>query len=276
MIDRKHDLPVTRQCEILRLARSTAYYTPEPTSLADLALMRRIDELHLEHPFAGSRMLRDLLRLAGQQVGRKHVRTLMKKMGVEAIYRKPNLSKRYDGHLIYPYLLRDLVINRPNQVWATDITYIPMRRGFVYLIAVIDWYSRRVLSWRLSNTLTTDFCLEAVSEAITRFGTPEIFNTDQGSQFTSSDFTGLLINNGIKISMDGKGCWRDNVFVERLWRSVKYEEVYLKAYDTVTAARDNIGTYLAFYNSRRPHQSLDGKTPDTFYFENLRSMNIAA
>ncbi|MGB9494411.1 MAG: IS3 family transposase [Azonexus sp.] len=276
MIDREHRLPIVRQCEILRLARSTAYYTPEPTSTTDLALMRRIDELHLEHPFAGSRMLRDLLRLEGQQVGRKHVRTLMKKMGVEAIYRKPNLSKRHDGHLVYPYLLRDLAINRPNQVWATDITYIPMRRGFVYLVAVIDWYSRRVLSWRLSNTLTTDFCLEAVSEAIARFGKPEIFNTDQGSQFTSSDFTDLLINNGIKISMDGKGCWRDNVFVERLWKSVKYEEVYLKAYDTVAAARQSLGTYLSFYNTRRPHQSLDGKTPDTFYFENLLPMKIAA
>ncbi len=276
MIDRKHDLPIVRQCEILRLSRSTAYYAPEPTSPSDLALMRRIDELHIEHPFAGSRMLRDLLRLEGQQVGRKHVRTLMKKMGVEAIYRKPNLSKRHDAHLIYPYLLRDLVIDRPNQAWATDITYIPMRRGFVYLIAVIDWYSRRVLSWRLSNTLTTDFCLETVSEAIARFGKPEIFNTDQGSQFTSSDFTGLLKDNGIKISMDGKGCWRDNVFVERLWKSVKYEEVYLKAYDTVAAAREGLGVYLAFYNTRRPHRSLDGKTPDTFYFENLPPMKIAA
>jgi putative transposase len=276
MIDRKHDLPIVRQCEILRLARSTAYYTPEPTSSAELALMRRIDELHLEHPFAGSRMLRDLLRLEGQPVGRKHVRTLMKKMGVEAIYRKPNLSKRHDAHLIYPYRLRDLAIDRPNQVWATDITYIPMRRGFVYLVAVIDWYSRRVLSWRLSNTLTTDFCLEAVSEAMARFGKPEIFNTDQGSQFTSSDFTDLLKNNGIKISMDGKGCWRDNVFVERLWKSVKYEEVYLKAYDTVATARENLGTYLTFYNTRRPHQSLDGKTPDTFYFDNLPPMKIAA
>ncbi len=209
-------------------AESTAYYPPKPTLPSDLALMRRVDELHLEHPFAGSRMLRDLLRLEGQPVGRKHVRTLMKKMGVEALYRKPNLSKRHDAHLIYPYLLRDLAINRPNQVWATDITYIPMRRGFVYLVAVIDWYSRRVLAWRLSNTLTTDFCLEAVSEAMARFGKPEIFNTDQGSQFTSSDFTDLLKNNGIKISMDGKGCWRDNVFIERLWKSVKYEEVYLK------------------------------------------------
>lgn len=276
MIDRSHDLPVVQQCKILRLARSTAYYTPEPDSSVDLALMRRIDELHLEHPFAGSRMLRDLLRLEGHPIGRKHVRTLMRKMGVEALYRKPNLSKRHDAHLIYPYLLRDLAIDRPNQCWATDITYIPIRRGFVYLVAVIDWYSRKVLSWRLSNTLTTDFCLEAVSEAISRFGKPDIFNTDQGSQFTSSDFTSLLKDNGIRISMDGKGCWRDNVFVERLWKSVKYEEVYLKAYDTVADAKTNLGRYLDFYNTRRPHQSLDGKTPDTIYFENLPKEKFAA
>ena len=276
MIDRSHTLPVVRQCRILGLARSTAYYTPEPVSSADLALMRRIDELHLEHPFAGSRMLRDLLRLEGHSIGRKHVRTLMKKMGIEALYRKPNLSKRHDAHLIHPYLLRDLVIDRPNQVWATDITYIPMRRGFVYLVAVIDWCSRKVLSWRLSNTLTTDFCLEAVSEAISRFGKPDIFNTDQGSQFTSSDFTGLLKDNGIRISMDGKGCWRDNVFVERLWKSVKYEEVYLKAYDTVADAKANLGRYLNFYNTRRPHQTLDRKTPDTFYCQNLTKEKFAA
>ncbi len=276
MIDRTHDLPVVQQCKILRLARSTAYYTREPVSFADLALMRRIDELHLEHPFAGSRMLRDLLRLDGHPIGRKRVRTLMRKMGVEALYRKPNLSKRHDAHLIYPYLLRDLVIDRPNQVWATDITYVPMRRGFVYLVAVIDWYSRKVLSWRLSNTLTTDFCLEAVSEAISRSGKPDIFNTDQGSQFTSSDFTRLLKDNGIQISMDGKGCWRDNVFVERLWKSVKYEEVYLKAYDTVADAKANLGRYLNFYNTRRPHQTLDGKTPDTFYCQNLTKEKFAA
>lgn len=200
----------------------------------------------------------------------------MKKMDVADLYRKPNLSKRHDAHLIYPYLLRDLAIIRPNQVWATGVTYIPMRWGFVYLVAVIDWYSRRVLSWRLSNTLTTDFCLEAVSEAMAHFGKPNIFNTDQGSQFTSSDFTDLLKNNGIKISMDGKGCWSDNVFVERLWKSVKYEGVYLKTYDTVAAARDSLGTYLTFYNNCRPHQSLDGKTPDTFYFDILPLMKIAA
>jgi putative transposase len=276
MIDRTHDLSVVRQCQILKLARSTAYYTPQPTSDSDLQLMRRIDELHLEYPFAGSRMLRDMLRREGRQIGRKHVRTLMKKMGIEALYRKPNTSQHHAAHPIYPYLLRNLKIDRSNQVWATDITYIPMRRGFIYLVAVLDWHSRRVLSWRVSNTLTTDFCLDAVREAIVRYGTPEIFNTDQGSQFTSSEFTGLLKEHGIQISMDGKGCWRDNVFVERLWKSVKYEEVYLKAYDSVSAAKVNLGNYLAFYNTRRPHQSLDGKTPDAIYFAGLPQEEIAA
>ena len=258
MIDRTHTLSVVKQCRILRLARSTAYYMPQPTSDSDLQVMRRMDELHLEYPFAGSRMLRDMLRQESQQVGRKRIRTLMRKMGMEAIYRKPNTSQRHARHPVYPYLLRDLKIDRPNQVWATDITYIPMRRGFVYLIAVLDWHSRRVLSWRVSNTMTTDFCLDAVREAIVRYGVPEIFNTDQGSQFTSSEFTGLLKEHGIQISMDGKGCWRDNVFVERLWKSVKYEEVYLKAYDSVSAAKVSLGKYLTFYNTRRPHQSLDG------------------
>jgi putative transposase len=276
MIDRTHDLPVARQCRILELARSTAYYVSRPTSLADLGLMRRIDELHLEYPFAGSRMLRDMLRREGQAVGRKHVGTLMKKMGIEALYRKPNTSRRHAAHPIYPYLLRHLVIDRPNQVWATDITYIPMRRGFVYLAAVMDWHSRRVLAWRVSNTLTTDFCIDAVREAIARHGTPEIFNTDQGSQFTSSDFTDLLKEHGIAISMDGKGCWRDNVFVERLWKSVKYEEVYLKAYDSVSDAKAGLGAYLSFYNTRRPHRTLDGHTPDAIYFANLPQARTAA
>ncbi|MFY9329934.1 MAG: IS3 family transposase [Georgfuchsia sp.] len=276
MIDRNHDLPLVRQCQILDLARSTDYSVPHPTSPEDLALMRRIDELHLEYPFTGARMLRDMLRREGHRIGRKHVGTLMKKMGIEALYRKPNLSKRHSAHPIYPYLLQSLVIDRPNQVWATDITYIPMRRGFVYLVAILDWYSRRVLSWRVSNTLTTDFCLDAVREAIARHGTPEIFNTDQGSQFTSSEFTGLLKEHGIQISMDGKGCWRDNVFVERLWKSVKYEEVYLKAYDSVSIAKASLGTYLNYYNTRRPHQSLDGKTPDAIYFTGLPQERIAA
>lgn len=278
MIDRNHPLPVIRQCRILRLARSTAYYRPQPrpTSAEELALMRRMDELHLEHPFAGARMLRDMLRREGQAVSRKRVGRLMKKMGIEAIYRKPNLSRKHPEHAVYPYLLRNLKIDRPNQAWATDITYIPMSKGFVYLVAIVDWYSRRVLSWRLSNTLTTDFCLDAVREAILRYGTPEIFNTDQGSQFTSSEFTGLLHEHDIQISMDGKGCWRDNVFVERLWKSVKYEEVYLKAYDSASAAKANLGTYFGFYNTRRPHQSLDGKTPDEIYFAALPKERIAA
>ena len=207
MIDRTHELSVVRQCQILELARSTAYYTPKPTSAEDVVLMRRMDELHLEYPFAGSRMLRDLLRNEGQPVGRKRIRRLMKRMDIEALYRRPTTSRRHPAHPIYPYLLRRLSIQRPNHVWATDITYIPMRRGFIYLVAIVDWYSRRVLAWRLSNTLTTDFCIEALQEAIARYGTPEIFNTDQGSQFTSSEFTGQLKANGIRISMDGKGCW---------------------------------------------------------------------
>lgn len=276
MIDRTHNLPVVRQCEILELARSTAYYTPKPTSAEDLALMRRIDELHLEYPFAGSRMLRDLLRNEGQAVGRKRVRRLMRQMGIEALYRKPNTSRRHAAHPIYPYLLRNLSIERPNHVWATDITYIPMRRGFVYLVAIVDWYSRRVLAWRLSNTLTTDFCIEALEEAIIRYGTPEIFNTDQGSQFTSAEFTGALKARCIRISMDGKGCWRDNVFVERLWRTIKYEEVYLKAYDSVSQAKASLGQFITFYNSRRPHQTFAGKTPDMIYFADLPQENLAA
>lgn len=276
MIDRSHKLPIARQCKILSLSRSTAYYRPQEASETDLKLMRRIDELHMEHPFAGSRMLRDMLKAEGHAVGRKHVATLMKRMGIEAIYKKPNTSRRHAAHPVYPYLLRNLEIARPNHVWAADITYIPMKRGFVYLFAVMDWASRRVLSWRLSNTLTTDFCIEAVQEAITRYGRPEIFNTDQGCQFTSLEFTQLLKNNNIAISMDGKGCWRDNVFVERLWKSIKYEEVYLRAYDTVSAAKSGIGCYLEFYNGRRPHSTLDGDTPNAFYFANLPALEQAA
>jgi putative transposase len=276
MIDRTHELPVTRQCQVLELPRSTAYYTAKPASPEDLALMRRIDQLHLDHPFAGARMLRDLLRQEGILAGRRRIGRLMAKMGIEALYRKANTSKKAAGSHIYPYLLRHLAIDRPNQVWATDITYIPMRRGFVYLVAVLDWHSRKVLAWRLSNTLTTDFCLDAVREAIHRYGTPQIFNTDQGSQFTSLDFTELLKGYGIQISMDGKGCWRDNVFVERLWRTVKYEEVYLHAYDSVPQAKAQLATYLRFYNERRPHQSLGGITPDQCYFADLPEIRIAA
>ena len=269
MIDRTHPLPITRQAELLRISRGSVYYLPRSASEADLTLMRRLDALHLEHPFAGARMLRDLLRQEGPAVGRKHVATLMRKMGIEALYRRPNTSRKHPQHAVYPYLLRHLPITRPNQVWAMDITYIPMARGFVYLAAVMDWYSRRVLAWRVSITMDTDFCVAAVEEAIERYGTPEIFNTDQGSQFTSATFTGLLQEHGIRISMDGKGCWRDNVFVERLWKSVKYEEVYLRAYVSVSEAKAGLARYFAFYNTRRPHSSLDRLTPDQFYFNSL-------
>ena len=266
MIDRSHDLPLARQAAALGISRGSLYSHPQPVSAADLALMRRMDELHPDYPFAGSRMLRDLLVAEGFTIGRRHVSTLMKRMGLEALYRKPNTSKPAPGHQIYPYLLRELPITRPNQVWAMDITYIPMARGFVYLAAVVDWFSRRVLAWRLSITLEAAFCIEALEEALARYGRPEIVNTDQGSQFTSYDFTSALLKNEIAISMDGKGAWRDNVFVERLWRSIKYEEVYLKAYDSVSEARASIGRYLTFYNSRRPHSSLDRRTPDQAYF----------
>jgi putative transposase len=266
MIDRVHALPIARQARELGISRGSVYYLPRPVSASDLAIMRRIDELHMDLPFAGSRMLRDLLAAEGVKVGRLHVATLMKKMGVAAIYRRPNTSKPEPGHKIYPYLLRKLAVTRPNQVWATDITYIPMARGFVYLVAIVDWFSRRVLAWRLSITLTTDFCIEALEEALARFGKPDIFNTDQGSQFTSIAFTSVLLREKIAISMDGRGAWRDNVFVERLWRSVKYEEVYLRAYASVSDARSSIGRYLTFYNTRRPHSSLDRKTPDQAYF----------
>jgi len=269
MIDRTHPLPITRQAELLRISRGSVYYLPRSASEADLTLMRRLDALHLEHPFAGARMLRDLLRQEGPAVGRKHVATLMRKMGIEALYRRPNTSRKHPQHAVYPYLLRHLPITQPNQVWAMDIAYIPMARGFVYLAAVMDWYSRRVLAWRVSITMDTDFCVAAVEEAIERYGTPEIFNTDQGSQFTSATFTGLLQEHGIRLSMDGQGCWRDNVFVERLWKSVKYEEVYLRAYVSVSEAKAGLARYFAFYNTRRPHSSLDRLTPDQFYFNSL-------
>jgi putative transposase len=275
MIDRRHGLALTRQAKLLKLSRSSVYYRPRPVSPGDLAIMRRIDELHLEYPFAGSRMLRDLLRGEGIEIGRQRVARMMKRMGIEALYRRPNTSKPAPGHKIYPYLLRGLAVARPNQVWAMDITYIPMARGFVYLAAVVDWFSRRVLSWRVSITMEVEFCLEAVEEALARHGKPAIFNTDQGSQFTGQDFTGLLLDNAIAISMDGKGAWRDNVFVERLWRSVKYEEVYLRAYDSVAQARASIGWYLDFYNRKRPHSSLHAQTPDHAYFEHLPQVAAA-
>lgn len=269
MIDRAHDLPISKQADALNISRGSVYYLPRPVCAADLAIMRRLDRLHLEFPFAGSRMLRGLLAFEGCQIGRRHVKTLMRKMGIEALYRHPRTTKPEPGHKVYPYLLRGVEITRPNQVWAMDITYIPMERGFVYLAVVLDWFSRRVLSWRVSITMEAAFCIETLEDALARHGKPEIFNTDQGSQFTGAAFTGVLSNHGIAISMDGKGAWRDNVFVERLWRSVKYEEVYLRAYDSVSEARASLGRYLDFYNRRRPHSSLDGATPDQVFFNPL-------
>ncbi len=276
MIDRAHDLPLNRQAKVLGISRGSVYYLPRAVPAADLALMRAIDARHLEYPFAGSRMLQGLVGADGQKAGRLHIGTLMKHMGIDALYRWPNTSKPAPRHKIFPYLLRKLPVTRPNQVWAMDITYIPMARGFVYLTAVVDWFSRKVLAWRLSITMDVAFCIEAVEEAMARFGKPDIFNTDQGSQFTSREFTALLIGSGIKISMDGKGAWRDNVFVERIWKSVKYEEVYLGAYASVSDARASIGRYLAFYNGRRPHQSLGRQTPDQAYFNALQPIPVAA
>jgi putative transposase len=271
MVERSHDLPVVRQCQLLSLNRSTYYYRPQPrVSEEELWLMRRIDEMHMQRPFLGSRRIRDWLYEEGHDINRKRVQRLMRQMGIAALYPKKNTSKPGKEHKIYPYLLKGLNINRPNQVWCSDISYIPMAKGFVYLTVIMDWYSRKVLSWRLSNTLDSDFCVDALEEAIGRYGIPEIFNTDQGAQYTGEAFTSVLKAASIKISMDGKGRWVDNVFVERLWRSVKYEEVYLKAYDSVAEARSGIGSYFEFYNQERKHQTL-GMTPDQRYFEeNLR------
>jgi len=275
MIDRRHDLSIARQTSALG-SRGSVYYLPRPVPAADLAVMRRIDELHLDYPFAGSRMLQGLLKAEGHCVGRRHVATLMRKMGIEALYRRPNTSKPAPGHKIYPYLLRNFPVTRPNQVWAMDITYIPMARGFVYLAAVVDWFSRRVLSWRLSITLETAFCIETVEEALARYGKPDIFNTDQGSQFTSIDFIKMLKEAEIAISMDGKGAWRDNVFIERLCRTIKYEEVYLHTYASVPEARAALARYLTFYNAKRPHSSLDWLTPDQAYFNASQPISLAA
>lgn len=276
MIDKSHEFPVIRQCRVLNLSRSSVYYKPKPVSEENLALMRRMDALHLEYPFYGARGMRRHLKREGSKFGRERIARLMRLMDIQAVYCKPRTSRRHPKHPVYPYLLRNVEITRSNHVWAADITYIPMKRGFVYLFAVMDWASRKVLAWRISNTLTTDFCVEAVQEAIARYGTPEIFNTDQGCQFTSLEFTGLLQQNGIAISMDGKGCWRDNVFVERLWKSVKYEEVYLHAYDSVTATRQGLERYFSFYNKIRSHTTLDDKTPEEFYLENLPKLHCAA
>lgn len=266
MVSAQEALSISRQCELLDLRRSTYYYVPEPISEEELALMKLIDQCYLALPFYGTRRIKQWLADEhGLVVNRKRIQRLRRVMAIETLYPKRNLSVANQAHRIYPYLLRDLPIDRPNQVWSTDITYVPMARGFVYLVAVMDWYSRRVLSWRLSTTMDTDFCVEALQEAIERYGCPEIFNTDQGSQFTSEDFTGVLKSHDIKISMDGKGRWVDNVFVERLWRSVKYEEVYLKAYDSVANAKASLSRYFNFYNNKRRHQSLRGMTPEAAY-----------
>lgn len=269
MIDRTAKQSITRQAKLLGLSRASVYYTPRAVPADELALMRRIDELHLELPFAGSRMLRDLLCAEGVVIGREHVRTLMRRLGITAIYQRPATTQRHRKHPVFPYLLRTLTVTRPNHVWAADITYIPMARGFVYLVAVMDWASRKVLSWRLSATLTSDCCVAALEDALARYGCPEIFNTDQGSQFTSAEFLNVLRRRQIQISMDGKGCWRDNVFVERLWRSVKYEEIYLHGYDTVSDVRRGLTRYFDFFNQRRPHTALARRTPNTVYFTAL-------
>lgn len=266
-IHTEHELSKTRRCALLDVARSSAYYRPAPGLAQDLALMRLVDEIHLRWPFYGSRRLRDELEAQGHTIGRKRVQRLMRQMGFRALYPRRRTSQPGKGHKIYPYLLRGLPIERANQCWCTDICYIPMAKGFVYLVAIMDWYSRRVLSWRVSNTLDTDFCIDALEEALKRFGAPQIFNTDQGAQFTSEAFTGVLKGYGIAISMDGKGRWVDNVFVERLWRSVKYEDVYLRAYETPAGLRAGLARYFEFYNTRRRHSALDRHTPDAVYFE---------
>jgi putative transposase len=276
MIDRTHPVSVTTQAELLSLSRSSVYYEPVGTSPSDLALMAALDEIHLQLPFYGARRLRDELVDRGFAVGREHVATLMRRMGIEALYPKRRLSQPHPGHRVYPYLLRGLEITAAGHVWCADITYLPLARGFCYLTAIMDWASRRVLAFRLSNTLDAAFCIEALEEALERFDAPEIFNTDQGSQFTSEGFTGLLEAHGIRISMDGRGRWLDNVFIERLWRSVKYEEVYLKAYETIPEARRELAAYFDFYNQRRRHQGLEGRTPDEVYRSTLRKERTAA
>ena len=276
MIDPEHTLPLTQQSRIVGISRSSLYYKAVPISERDLELMRLIDEIHLKYPFYGSRRIRNDLRDLGHDVGRVHVSTLMQKMGIRALYQKPRLSAPHPDHKVYPYLLRGVEISRANHCWAADITYLPMARGFCYLVAIMDWASRRVLAWRLSNTLDASFCTEALEEAISRYGTPEIFNSDQGSQFTSEAFTDILNIHGIRISMDSRGRWVDNVFVERLWRSVKYEEVYLKSYGSLTEARRELAVYFEFYNQRRRHQGLDDRTPDEVYWTTLPQIKVAA
>lgn len=265
LVEAEASLSVRRQCELLGVNRSSLYYTPELPDAEELQLMRQMDELHLQHPFFGSRKMMHVLRARGVVINRKRVQRLMRLMGLESTAPKPNTSKASPEHPVYPYLLRGKKVSKVNEVWASDITYIPMACGFVYLVAIIDWYSRRVLAWHLSNTLETEFCVEALLEALFKFGAPEIFNSDQGAQFTSKNFTDVLHEHGIKISMDGKGRYLDNIFVERLWRSLKYEEVYLHAYDTIKEARNGIAAYFAFFNDERPHDALGFQTPAGFY-----------
>ncbi len=270
MIQKSHPLPKTRRCELLKFPRSSSYYQTKPVSEADQALMKLIDRIHIAKPFLGSRRIVDALDDDHNQVvNRKRVTLLMKLMGIQAIYPGPKTTQANPQHRIYPYLLRNLDINQANQVWASDITYIPMAKGFIYLTVIMDWHSRKVLSWRLSNSMDSSFCIDALEEAIHRYGRPEIFNTDQGSQFTSDAFTQVLKDNDIRISMDGKGAWRDNVFVERLWRSVKYEEVYLNAYESMTDAKQSLKKYFEFYNQKRKHQTLKAK-PDQVYYESIK------
>ena len=269
MINREHTLPLLQQCRILNLSRSGIYYVPMLVSDKDRELMRLIDEIHLNHPYLGTRGIRNELWNKGHKVGRSHVRTLMRKMDIEALYRKPRLTKTHPEHTIYPYLLRGLAITEANAVWCSDITYIPMHKGFCYLVAIMDWASRKVLAWRLSNTLDTSFCIDALEEAIALYGTPQIFNTDQGSQFTSDDFTDVLKKHDIRISMDGRGRWMDNVFIERLWKSVKYEDIYLKAYSSISEVRKGLTTWFDRYNRWRRHQGLDNRTPDEVYLSTL-------
>lgn len=266
MIDRTHALSLTKQAVALGISRGTLYYEPRPVAARDLVLMRRMDRVHTEMPWTGARGMRRLLRAEFPGVGRRHLGTLMRRMGLAAIAPQPGTSRRHRAHAVFPYLLRNRLITRPNEVWSMDITYIPMPRGFVYLAAVMDWASRRILSWRVSITLDSAFCVDALEDAIAHYGAPAIVNTDQGSQFTSGDFTRAVLDRQIQLSMDGKGCWRDNIFVERFWRSLKYEEVYLHAYETVSMAKDHIGRYITLYNSRRPHSSLNDLTPDQMYF----------
>ena len=276
MIDRTHQLCISRQAQLLGISRGSVYYQPKQVSEEDLVLMRKLDELHLEYPFMGARMLRDQLNRMGFTIGRKRVSTLMKKMGIEALYQKPKTSKKHPGHAVYPYLLRGRIIDRANQVWALDTTYIPMAKGYVYLTAVVDWASRKVLAAKIAITLEAVHAVEVLQEAFDRYGTPEIVNTDQGSQFTAYEFVETVKAHGCQLSMDGRGAWRDNIFIERLWKTIKYERVYLYAYDSVGEARTSIMDYLAWYNQARPHSKLSKMTPDEAYEMMLPAFTQAA